>query len=218
MDRLLTEFMNLLFFFRGPRAWKGEKLLGSVLFFFPTFSQLEGNRLARSFRAPKGCRKASPSFSRRPLPAAVWSALAVDTCRIGGTLAAVLTLVVFQACLRPSSFLAPSEGGVRSWVILLFPQAGTERSKTGEADDTMNSRLKPMFVDGARVRARALCGFSHVAVSCACVSRLLHAQLWFRVAWCALSHLLFSKSSRKAFSNCLPVVLSLQLRLLRPDF
>ena len=137
MDRLLTEFMNLLFFFRGPRAWKGEKLLGSVLFFFPTFSQLEGNRLARSFRAPKGCRKASPSFSRRPLPAAVWSALAVDTCRIGGTLAAVLTLVVFQACLRPSSFLAPSEGGVRSWVILLFHQAGTERSKTGGADDTI---------------------------------------------------------------------------------
>ena len=41
VDRLLTEFMNLLCS-EGHRAWKGEKLLASVLFFFPTFSQLEG--------------------------------------------------------------------------------------------------------------------------------------------------------------------------------
>ena len=76
---------------------------------------------ARSFRALTGWKKASPSFSRRPLLAAVWSALAVEMCRIGGTLAAVLTLVMFEAylrpgemlSLRPSSFLAPTEGGVR---------------------------------------------------------------------------------------------------------
>ena len=48
VDRLLTEFMNLLFS-EGHRAWKGENLLASVFFFFPTFSKLEGNRLARSF-------------------------------------------------------------------------------------------------------------------------------------------------------------------------
>ena len=41
VDRLPTEFTNLLFS-EGYRAWKGEKLLASVLFFFPTFSQLEG--------------------------------------------------------------------------------------------------------------------------------------------------------------------------------
>ena len=40
--------------------------------------------------------------------------------------------------LRPSSFLAPTEGGVRIWVILLFPQTSTARSKTGEADDTIS--------------------------------------------------------------------------------
>ena len=145
VDRLVTEFMNLLFS-EGHRAWKGEKLLASVLFFFPTFSQLEGNRLARSFRALKGWRQASPSFSRRTLLAAVWSALAVDLCRIGGTLAAVLTLVMFEAYLRPGEMLSlkPLEilgtdgGGVRSWVILLFPQAGTARSKTRDADDTIS--------------------------------------------------------------------------------
>ena len=95
VDRLLTEFTNLPFS-EGHRAWKGDKLLASVLFFFPTFSQLEGARLARSFRALKGWNKASPSFSRRPLPVAVWSALAVEMCRIGGTLAAVLTLVMLE--------------------------------------------------------------------------------------------------------------------------
>ena len=40
--------------------------------------------------------------------------------------------------VTPSSFLAPTEGGVRSWVILLFPQTGTARSKTGVADTTMS--------------------------------------------------------------------------------
>ena len=70
MDRLVTEFMNLLFS-QGYRAWKGEQLLASGLFFFPTFLQLHENRLARSFPALKGWKKASPSFSRRPLPAAV---------------------------------------------------------------------------------------------------------------------------------------------------
>ena len=96
LDRLLTKFMNL-FFQKANRAWKGEKLLANVIFFFPTFSQMEGNRQAGTFRYLNGLGKASPSFPRRPLLAADWSALAVDMCRIGGTLAAVLTLVS-QGC------------------------------------------------------------------------------------------------------------------------
>ena len=67
-------------------------------------------------------------------------------CRIGGTLAAVITLVMFEAYLRPgemlslqpSSFLAATEGGVRSWVILLFRQGSSARSKTGEADEAVS--------------------------------------------------------------------------------
>ena len=31
-----------------------------------------------------------------------------------------------------------TDGGVRSWVILFFPQTGIARSKTGEADDTIS--------------------------------------------------------------------------------
>ena len=67
-------------------------------------------------------------------------------CRIGATLAAVLTLGMFEAylqlgemqSLRLSSFLAPTVGGVRSWVKLLFRLTGTARSKTGEPDETIS--------------------------------------------------------------------------------
>ena len=51
----------------------------------------------------------------------------MEMCRVGGVLAVVLTVVMFEAYLRPgevlslkpSSFLAPTEGGVRSWVIAM---------------------------------------------------------------------------------------------------
>ena len=54
--------------------------------------------------------------------------------------------------LRLSSFLAPMVGGVRSWVILLFRETGTARSKTGELDETISLDLKTMSMDGAGVR------------------------------------------------------------------
>ena len=54
VDRLLTESMNLLFS-EGHRAWKDVS----------TFSPLEGNRLARSFRALEAWRKTSPSLDHR---------------------------------------------------------------------------------------------------------------------------------------------------------
>ena len=136
VDRLLTELMNLLFS-EGHRAWKGEKLGKHPL--------LLSNFLAA---------------------AAVWSALAVEMCRIGVT----LFLVMFEAYLRPgemlslkpSSFLAPTEGGVRSWVILLFRQTTTARSKTGEADDTISLDSKrclwmePVFESGRWKSAKSV--------------------------------------------------------------
>ena len=76
LDRLLMQFMNLQCS-EGHQGWKGEKLLASVLFFFLIFSQLDGDRLARSLWALKGWKEASPSFSIRPLP---------DSSEIGLTL------------------------------------------------------------------------------------------------------------------------------------
>ena len=145
LDRPLVGFMSL----QDHRAWKGDKLL----------ARLDGNQLAPSFPTLKGWKKASPSFSRRPRPAAVWSELAVETCRVGCVLAVVLTVVMFEAYLRPgevlslkpSSFLAPTEGGVRSWVILLVLISGPqERNWRGGRYD--QSRFIAMSVDGARVQ------------------------------------------------------------------
>ena len=111
VDRLLTEFMN-------PPGVERRTTVGKrVSAFFETTAP--GGSLERSGRGNVQAR---------------WY------------LAAVLTLVMLEAylrlgemlSLRHSSFLAPTEGGVRSWVILLFPQTGTARSKTGEADDTIS--------------------------------------------------------------------------------
>ena len=67
-------------------------------------------------------------------------------CRVGGMLAAVPTLVLFEAylllgemlSLKLSCFLAPTVGGVWSWVVPFFPSDGVARGKTGEADDTIS--------------------------------------------------------------------------------
>ena len=104
-------------------------------------------------------------------------------CRIGSTLAAVLTLVMFEAylrsgemlSLRPSSFLAPTECGVRSWVILLFPQTCTARSKTGEARRHDQSRLKTLSVDGTSVREVSATTTTGQALAQPSVRRVLFA-------------------------------------------
>ena len=96
--------------------------------------QPEGNRLAWSFWAFKGWKKASPSFSRQPL-AAVSSALAVEMCRVDGILAAVLTLVMFEAYLVGTSVPSNGDSEEHNW-------------RGGRYDQ---SRLITMSVDGAVV-------------------------------------------------------------------
>ena len=111
--------------FQPSRSWMGIDWLGASGF----------SRGGRKLR----------QVSRDDCSQAVWSVLAAEMCRFGGMLAAVLTQVMFEAHLRPeeklslelSSFLSPTEGGVRSWVILLFTETGTARTKTEKADDTI---------------------------------------------------------------------------------
>ena len=98
MDRLLTEFMNLLFFQRATGPGKAKNCWQASSFSFQLFRSWRGIDLLEASE-PKGWRKALLSFSRRPLPPGVWSALAVEMCRIGGTLAAVLT----WSCSTPIS-------------------------------------------------------------------------------------------------------------------
>ncbi|CAK0791289.1 unnamed protein product [Prorocentrum cordatum] len=140
----LVEYMNEEFL-KGVKAWRGEKLLAGLMFFYPDFGRLGGLRLPRSWRCLKGWKKLSPSRSRKPLVFAIWAALAVELCRLGAPLVGAMVLIMVECYLRPGemlsltsdSFLAPTEHAVQNWVVWLFPEAGVARSKVGSADDTI---------------------------------------------------------------------------------
>ena len=145
VDALLVAFMNSMYQ-EGHRSWKGERVFAGLLCLAPQFGRYGTARLPRAIRALKGWRRLTPSFSRRPLTWAVWCAMATELYRMGEPLLGVLVLVSVEAYLRPSealslrpeSFLEPTTSAVNEWIILLFPQSGTKRSKVGEADDTIS--------------------------------------------------------------------------------
>ena len=165
VDELLVDYMNVLFE-KGCKAWKGEKLLAGLCFYIPHYGRHGALSVPRTVRALKGWQKASPSCSRRPQAWPVWAAIAVEMCRQGYLVEAVMTMIMMDAYLRPSemlslmpaSLLPPAPTGVGSWVLLLFPQEFRERSKVGASDDTipLDSRrlrwLAPVLQELARRR------------------------------------------------------------------
>ena len=132
-------------------GWKGEKL-----FFFPTFSQLEGNRLARSFRALKGWRKVffettAPSSSmRRSGRRNVQDRWYAGGCAHPGR---VRSLSPTKGNSAPHAFEFLGDGGWSPRLGDTFVPSGRHLEKQnwrGRRYD--QSRLKTMSVDGASVR------------------------------------------------------------------
>ncbi|CAK0910262.1 unnamed protein product, partial [Prorocentrum cordatum] len=144
LDAALASFMNREFD-SGHKSRRGEKLLAGVIFHRPQYGRHGADHLPRPLRALKGRCKASPSHSRRPLTIGMRAAICVEMARMGYLLAAAPSLVMVECYLRPGemlgltprSFLPPAPGGVASWALLLFPQEGNLRSKTGESDDSI---------------------------------------------------------------------------------
>ncbi|CAK0904439.1 unnamed protein product [Prorocentrum cordatum] len=140
----LTDFVNYEFG-QGHKNWRGEKLLAGIIFHSPRYGKNGYDKLPRTLRALKGWRRASPSRSRRPLTVGMWVAIVVEIARLGFLMAALLTLIMVEGCLRPGEmlgltpafFLPPAPGGVATCVLLLVPQEGNLRSKTGESDDSI---------------------------------------------------------------------------------
>ena len=97
-------------------------------------------------RALKGWKKASPSFRddhSRQQSGALWPwECAGLVARWWGCAhpGHVRSVSPTRGDAVTQTFEVPGTdgGGVRSWVILLFPQTGTPRSNTGEADDTIS--------------------------------------------------------------------------------
>ena len=71
--------------------------------------------------------------------------MAVEMTRLGHPLLSILVLLSVECYLRPSealsltgrSLLPPATSAVPHWVVLLFPQENSQRSKGGAADDTV---------------------------------------------------------------------------------
>ena len=66
MDSAPSRWMNMRYV-DGFRAWQSERLIASLL-----FSATRNKFVPRTLRCPKGWRKVSPSFSRKPQPWTVW--------------------------------------------------------------------------------------------------------------------------------------------------
>ncbi|CAK0795079.1 unnamed protein product, partial [Prorocentrum cordatum] len=148
VDECLVARMNLRYQL-GDRVWRGEYMVAAMMFAFPSFGRGGSRHVPRTLQCLRGWGKLCPKFSRRPLPWAVWSALALELLRSGHGRAGSGVLLMVDAYLRPSellslrrgSLVAPARGGPTDWSLHLFPQEEIKRSKVGGADDTvvMNS-------------------------------------------------------------------------------
>ncbi|CAK0819536.1 unnamed protein product, partial [Prorocentrum cordatum] len=119
----LADFMNREFE-QGHKSWRGEKLLAGIIFHSLRYGKNGYDKLPRTLRALKGWCRASPSRSRGPLTAGMRVSIVVEIARLGFLMAAVLTLIMVEGCLRPGEILG------------LTPE-GNLRSKTGESDDSI---------------------------------------------------------------------------------
>lgn len=86
-----------------------------------------------------------PSRSRRPMPLAVWASIACYMMSAGELAMSLATMVMLSAYLRPGemaklrrhNLVAPSANISKFWSLLMHRSEGTERSKTGSADDSV---------------------------------------------------------------------------------
>ena len=183
VDRLLTKFMNLLFLreplglvkarncwqassssFQLSRSWRGIGWLGAS-------EPLEDGK-----RHP-------PRFSRRPLLAAVWSARALEICRIGGTLAACSKLISEQrkCCHRRR---VESEAGRYCCSLRLVPREAKLERRTTRSVSTQNDvygwhRFSSGFSDDSH--RTNLCSTSTTKSTCCCSGE---PPLTCRWIWC----------------------------------
>ena len=168
VDHKLVKWMNLEFF-RGARSWRGERLMAALMAIYSSFSRTGSRKAPRAFRALKGWRILSPTYSRVPEDWPVWCAMAIEMARDSNFLMGLGLLISVDCYLRPNELLqirpedilAPRQAQ-GTWSIILFPQHRLQRSKTGTADDTV-------MLDSPRLRwvlgllpALKDCGRSHV--------------------------------------------------------
>ena len=143
VDGAVVEHLNKLFGLGRPPS-DGDLLLVGLLFFQPQYGKRGGQSLPRAWRALLGWRKKAPGRSRRPLPRSLWSGIIWMLCLQGHWLMGVQLLLMVVTYCRPGELskveqrdsIAPMDGVVSGWSILLTPLQQGVPSKTLSYDDT----------------------------------------------------------------------------------
>ena len=130
---------------RGHHKSSFERAVAAFLFHLPEFGKSGRFGLPRTYRALRGFRLKCPGRSRKPHPLSFWQAFAVDLAERGHPLMAVWVLLAVQGYLRPGECMSlqrqdlvpPSVSVNGFWALLVFPSERAERSKIGEADNSI---------------------------------------------------------------------------------
>ena len=125
VDAAIVLYLNMSYS-QGRPVSDGEVLLAGLLFFQPQYGKVEGQKLARSWRALKGWRKRAPTRSRRPLPRMIWC---WEMVRNKKPLMAIHVLMMVVTYCRPGELLQslrevlirPMHGVASKWSLSLHP-------------------------------------------------------------------------------------------------
>ena len=144
VDSALVVYFNHCFL-TGRQAYEGEKTMAALMDKVPEFSKLGTRKAPRAWRCLQGWRRLTPGRTRRPLPLAVWAAIATGLCQRGHPQMAVWVLLGLSAYLRPSEnmrlrrkdLVPPASGVTRSWALLVAPEEVGVPTKVNTVDDSV---------------------------------------------------------------------------------
>ena len=140
-ENVMIQYFHHLFF-QGEQSSKGDYVAASVMHHVPALSRLGSVKMPRVWRALKGWRALCPPRSRMPETFAFWAGV-VNLLYLSGQIAmGIFVLMSLSTYLRPSqllstvteSLVAPNRSVSAYWTLLVHPEEGISRSKTGEAD------------------------------------------------------------------------------------
>ena len=171
LDELLVARFDLLFL-EGRHSSAGQKLLASVLFWYPIQSGRGKPKLPRAVRALKGWGRQCPAKTRTPLPFFLVCALAMQMLTMRHPVMALYWIMMTDTYLRPSECLRmkcsqvipPQPGrGMARVAIIINPGYALQPSKTGELDESLHITrpwVARLILQHHRCRLRA--GYQHL--------------------------------------------------------
>lgn len=144
VDNLMVEYMNQMYL-EGYQSYKADRMIAAFLHEYPNYGRNGGAKIPRTWRCIKGFRKLTPGRSRVGYPFAVWAAYAVEMKKLEKLRMSIFLLLSVSTYARPSellrarvfSLVRPGHNISKGWSLLLSPEEGPSRTKTGEFDASL---------------------------------------------------------------------------------